>query len=128
LIFKYILQSTKQVFLKNKTINKKTTSLLINSSKLYFLTFHIKLSTFFYSTQLIDIFAYESVLAQNKIKQDPFSFANDTSAVVVYNFNTIKNNARFLIFVTLAHKSFFFKNLKKNDFLLSITELFFNAN
>ena len=92
---------------------------------------HIKLSTFFYSTQLIEIFSYDNVTSYNKIPSTnllPKGVDNLSNSTVVYNFQIIKNNWRVLFFV-LNSSTLKLKNLgKSSTSIYSITELFNNAN
>lgn len=128
MIFKYILQNNKQIFLLNKEIKKKNVSILINSNKLYYLTLHLKLSSFFYSNQLIDIFSYESLISNNIEFSKNFLLKKNNESIVVYNFNILKNNTRILLFTLNQNRINRFKNMQKKNYLWSITELFLNAN
>jgi len=94
--------------------NDKNTCLTINQNIFYYLTLHIKLSTFFYSTQLIDIFAYDALTNLNiKNAQNFFNIKvpNLNNNILVYNFHSIFYQQRFYIFV--LNKSF--NNINKNS-------------
>jgi len=127
LYFKYILLNNTGFFFKNIIKNKTAVSIFLLPSHLYYLTLHIKLSSFFYSTQLSDIFVYETVsntsVANKFITRIPLS----NNSILVYNFHHIIKQHRFFIFV--------FKNYSSNvstrsvwTSLNSISELFLNAN
>jgi hypothetical protein len=111
LFFKYILFHTNQVFLKYLQRNDKNLNIYINESNLYFLTLHLKLSSLFYSTQLSDMFAYETpnnVNIDNAEKGNKIALVNNS--IIVYNFHSILFQQRFFIFVILNSK----QNINKN--------------
>lgn len=128
LLFKYILNNKKQIFLLNKEINTKTVSVLLNSNSLYYVSLHLKLSSFFYSNQLIDIFTYENPSAMNNLNYDKKNLQKSNDSIVSYNFNVLKKNTRIFLFITNQAKTNLLKNTKNNSTLQSITELFLNAN
>ena len=79
---------------------------------------HLRFSSMFYSTQLVDIFSYEVP----NISKDFYSLNNNS--IIVYNFNSIFNQDRYF---------FFCSNIKKVDSLQqqsisSISEIFMAAN
>ena len=79
---------------------------------------HLRFSSMFYSTQLVDIFSYEVP----NISKDFYSLNNNS--ILVYNFNSIFNQDRYF---------FFCSNIKKVDSLQqqsisSISEIFMAAN
>lgn len=79
---------------------------------------HLRFSSMFYSTQLVDIFSYEVP----NISKDFYSLNNNS--IIVYNFNSIFNQDRYF---------FFCSNTKKVDSLQqqsisSISEIFMAAN
>lgn len=119
LYFKYIFFFKNQIFLKHIIRNDKNTLLLLNQEKNYYLSLHLKLSSLFYSTQLIDIFAYELPTNSN------VSISKHNS-ILVYNFHSIETQQRFFFF--LIDNLLIYKNKKKNSSNVSISELFLNAN
>lgn len=131
LIFKYLLENKKQIFLLNKEIHTKNTSILITANNLYYLSLHLKLSSFFYSNQLIDIFSYENTIPLNNLNlqnKNNKTLTNNFNNIISYNFNILKNNTRILLFIVNQNKINFSKNKKNKNSLVSITELFLNAN
>jgi len=129
LFFKYILFHTNQIFLKYLQRNDKNLNIYINESNLYFLTLHLKLSSLFYSTQLSDIFSYETpnnVNADNVKSNSKIALVNNS--ILVYNFHSVMFQQRFFIFVILNSKQNINKNSISWNSLKSITELFLNAN
>lgn len=127
LFFKYILFHTNQVFLKYLYRADKNTNIYITENNFYYLILHIKLSSLFYSTQLIEIFSYELPFNKN-VKSTPQKISLINNSILVYNFHSILFQQRFFIFVISNSK----QNIKKNNIawnsLNSITELFLNAN
>jgi NADH:ubiquinone oxidoreductase subunit C len=95
---------------------------------LYFLTLHIKLSSLFYSTQLVDIFAYETPNNKNISNNFNSKTPLTDNSILVYNFHSILFQQRFFIFVLLNSKQNINKNSISWNSLKSITELFLNAN
>jgi hypothetical protein len=133
LYFKYILFYSNQVFLKYIFRNDKNNLILISQNNLYYLTLHFKLSSIFYSTQLIDIFSYETPLNtnQNKINNKELSKYNMpllNNSIMVYNFHSLLFQQRFFIFVINLPTLFYSKKINKLSSFSSITELFLNAN
>lgn len=129
LFFKYILFHTNQIFLKYLQRNDKNLNVYITENNLYFLTLHLKLSSLFYSTQLCDIFAYETpsnTNISNSDKNNRIALVNNS--ILVYNFHSILFQQRFFIFVILNSKQNINKNSISWSSLKSITELFLNAN
>ncbi len=131
LFFKYILFHSNQIFLKYLNRNDKNLNVYINESNLYFLTLHIKLSSLFYSTQLCEIFAYETFSNTNQVNLNPILDSKiplTNNSIIVYNFHCILFQQRFFIFSLLNNK----KNIKNQSLTLnslnSITELYLNAN
>ena len=129
LFFKYILFNTNQIFLKYLQRNDKNLNVYINENNLYFLALHLKLSSLFYSTQLSDMFAYETpnnTNVNNIQNSDKIALVNNS--ILVYNFHSVMFQQRFFIFVILNSKQNINKTSTSWSFLKSITELFLNAN
>ena len=84
--------------------NNFTLNILIKDSSLYFLALHVKLSSLFFSTQILDIFSYENNSSYQK-------------KLTCMIFNNLFLNSKYLIVI---------KNTRKG--LNSISELFLNAN
>lgn len=131
LFFKYILLNGNQVFFKYIFRNDKNTNVITNQIYLYYLSLHLKLSTIFYSTQLVDLFAYDlptnlNLPFLNKHNFSKISLLNNS--VLVYNFHSILFQQRFFIFILNTPQTNINKNSINWTSLNSITELFFNAN
>lgn len=110
LFFKYILFHTNQVFLKYIHRSDKNTNVYITETNFYYLSLHLKLSSLFYSTQLIDIFSYELPFNKNiSNKENKISLINNS--LIVYNFHSILFQQRFFVFVVSNSK----QNIKKNN-------------
>jgi NADH:ubiquinone oxidoreductase subunit C len=133
LYLKYILLNANQVFLKHLLRSDKNTSVVISQTNLYYLSLHFKLSSLFYSTQLVDIFAYEIPVNVNSLDLDNgFSKKNKipliNNSILVYNFHSILFQQRFFIFVVNLPKQSVFANSINWSSIYSISELFLNAN
>jgi hypothetical protein len=127
--FKYILLTANQLFFKYLFRNDKNTNLITTQINLYHLIMHVKLSSVFYSTQLIDIFAYDVPLNTNVLNNDDDSLIPLlNNCVIAYNFHSIFFQQRFFVFILNSP----IQNINKISVtpitLNSITELFSNAN
>lgn len=108
--------------------NDKNLNIYITESNFYYLTLHIKLSSLFYSTQLVDIFAYELPINKNEPVFKNSKIANTSSSILVYNFHSIFYQQRFFVFIMLNSKTNINKNTITWNSIKSVTELFLNAN
>jgi len=84
------------------------------------------LSSFFHSTQLTDMFSYE--LPTPNSLNNKIELIKNNESVVVYNFNLVKNDSRFFLFIMKESKVLYSKKNTQNSSLMSITENFLNAN
>ena len=117
LFFKYILSSNPFFYLTNKIKKSKDIKVLVTQNTLYYLAVHFKFSTVFYTSQLVDMFAYETPV--NFLNHKKLEMATST---VVYNFHNLKFQERFFIFAVRHYTS------NNNYQLKSITELYPNAS
>ena len=128
LFFKYILFHTNQIFLKYISKNEKNLNVYITENNFYYLCLHIKLSSLFYSTQLIEIFSYELPYNTNLPLKKKSKISLTSPSLLVYNFHSLIFEQRFFIFLLLNNN----RNLNKNSIqwtsVTSVTELFSNAN
>ena len=116
LYFTYLLNYTNNIFFKLTHKNKnKINIIFINKDYLYFINLHLKLSSLFYSTQLVDIFAYETNLNKKLM-------TNKQLIVTFYNYHILNLNEKIYLFT--INYTFF----QKTNNLFSITELFSAAN
>jgi len=84
----------------------------------------MKLATNFYSSQLVDMFAYELPTNDKLVERDVTSskYKNTEDSIIVYNFHNLTFQERFYIFTAdLIHAI-------TSHLIFSITELFPNAN
>lgn len=128
LFFKYILFHTNQIFLKYLYRNNKNINVYITENNFYYLCLHFKLSSLFYSIQLMDIFAYELPINNNNKINNKNKFPITNNSLLTYNFHLIFFQQRFFIFVINLPKKNFAKYKQNWNSLNSITELFLNAN
>lgn len=111
--------------------NDKNTVLLISQKHLYYLSIHLKLSSLFYSTQLVDIFSYEAVANTTPVcdmKDKTLSSYATNTPLLVYNFHSINQQQRFFIFVINSISQNTSKKSLTWSPLSSISEIFVNAN
>jgi hypothetical protein len=100
--------------------------MVVSNNLIYYISLHLRFSTLFYSTQLVDIFAYE--ILTHKAKS---SLKKSNNSVLVYNFHNLNFNTKFFFFTKIPSSVLSYNNFCKNDDLaltFSITELFFAAN
>jgi len=123
--FEYLLFNIPHLYVFYKLQFLKTNTLLISQLYAYFLVFHLRFSSLFYTTQLVDMFAYElpvnSSLQMKSNSIDP-SFNSVSNTTVVYNFHNIRNHDRFFIFSPSP------SSLRLQFPLHSISELYPNSN
>jgi len=127
LFFKYILLNNKQIFLKYLHRNDKNLIIYTSINNIYYLSLHIKLSSFFYSTQLIDIFSYETPASENMLSAETQVNQNTTS-ILVYNFHSIFFQQRFFLVGIVSPARNQRKQARNSPTPSSITEVFLNAN
>ena len=122
LLIKCLLSNNNYVFIENKSNNYKNNNLLVGNKSLYYLALHFRLSSLFYTLQLVDIFSYElpNSVKSNALKSD--------SSIVVYNFHSFLNQDRFFVFCSNSKKSYIDKSLNNNVSLNSISEIFSASN
>jgi len=124
LFFKYIYFNLTHLYLTHNTHGSKNITVVIPQNLLYFSCLHVRFSTIFYSSQLVDIFAYELPLSNstnNSLSEDRLSsFSNST--VVLYNFHNLTFQERFFFFCVDSSPRF--SSFRLN----SVAELYPNAS
>lgn len=109
LILKSFFKTNNYSFIKS---NKNNLYMYINYKKIYILCLHLRLSQFLYTTQLIDVFAYNlinsRVSAGNNIR-------TQTENALIINFNNFKENIN-LVLLSITKES-----------VQSVEDLFLNA-
>jgi hypothetical protein len=98
LYLKCILNNENYAFVSNFDNNLKNINLLLTIKSFYYLTFHFRFSSLFYSTQLVDIFGYE--VPTTSTLNTESKKAN--SSVVVYNFHVLNTQNRFFFLPKLG--------------------------
>lgn len=108
-------------------------NLLLSNNSFYFLMLHLRLSSLFYTTQLIDIFSYELPLYKN-LTSLPTEVSHKStlnsalSILTVYNFHSLFFQERFFIFLFNFSNKTNFLFFKKTFAVASLTELFYAGN
>ncbi len=129
LYFKYILLNKNQIFLKYLNRNDKNNFIVLNQNFFYYLSLHLKLSSLFYSLQLIDIFAYElpnSKNFQTNKNNSHYPFLNNS--LIIYNFHSVFYQQRFFFLILNNNKEAVNKNFVQWQNLNSIADLFQSSN
>lgn len=111
LIFKYL---TNNLNLKFTNKNKSNIYIYINAKKFYLIATHLYFSQFFYTTQLVDLFAYNISSKQLLINQK-ISNINTNNNLIIANFYNFFNS--FNIYICIFN----------NTTIKSIENLFLNA-
>jgi len=126
LLFKYLLQQTPYVLLRQNLQTNKNVSLLVNQNTILWLLLHMRLAQGFYKTQLVDIFAYETPSFTIKL-HDSTSKVLKSDATLVYNFHNLFNQMRYFIFTTSVTSSATKTYANHPLAVESVTELFSTA-
>lgn len=125
-----LLDSQNYVFISNLLQSQKADNLFLSPSSFYFLTVHLRLSTLFYSTQLVDIFSYEAPTTFSTITNSD-SVGSGSSTVIVYNYHVLNTHNKLFVFVRDSSSESGVYNsdrLSSNGAVSSISELFSAAN
>ena len=130
---KSILNNQNFFFLDNLAQKAKEDSIFITSKSLYFVTLHLRLSSLFYATQLVDIFSYEATRNINTVGQvgsnsNISSLSKSIVSLVVYNYHNFLTQNRVFIFSSTFAAATRSKFLGLSASLFSIAELFYSAN
>ena len=122
-------------FIDNKAHKLKENSIFLSAGSLYYLCLHLRLSSPFYLTQLVDIFSYEtalnarpSYLGGGLTGRNVNSFSKSTSSLIVYNFHSLSNQNRLFVFSGDLFPSSKSTQAGFTSALFSISELFYSAN
>ncbi len=126
ILLKYILFKKNYLFFKNNVKNNNSLLIFLSNKNFYYLIIHIKLSSVFYSSQLIDIFSYE--LPVNKNLNLFNKIANQSNNLIIYNFNFILTQSRLIVYLYETNNYSKNKNALISKNITSITEIFNNAN
>ena len=111
-------------FIDNMHQAEKNYNLLVQPSSVYYLNMHLRLSTLFYSTQLVDIFSYEIPSNNLNLEQQLLSTAD--SSLLVYNYHSLVTQDRFFVFVHCG--SSYNADGSSRSTVQSVSELFSAAN
>ena len=120
--FEYVLFNIPHLYVFFKLQFLKTNTLLVSQIYSYFLILHLRFSSLFYTTQLVDMFAYELPVSGSSQEDSQQAFRALSNTTVVYNFHNIRNHDRFFIFSPAPSSSFLAFPLH------SISELYPNSN
>lgn len=123
LYFRYILLKANFSFINNLSQSEKNYNLLISPQWLYYLSIHLRFSSAFPLTQLVDIMSYELPRSTSSLPTKPSSLTKESSSVIVYNYHSLVTQDRFFIFTQPDSCS-----LVSSDSVSSITEVFSSAN
>lgn len=119
LFFKYVFFNLTHLYLTHNIHGSKNISVVIPQNLLYYSSIHLRFSSIFYSSQLVDIFAYELPLSNSMLNSKPIL---SNSTIVVYNFHNLTYQERFFLFCVDSSPQF--SSFRLN----SIAELYPNAS
>jgi len=124
LFFEYLYFNLGHLYLNHKNHGYKNISLLISQNLLYYSSFHMRFSSVFYSSQLVDMFAYELPVSNSQARSDESSsiLPGTSDTIVVYNFHNLSFHERFFIFCANSSSQF------TSFALSSIAEIYPNSN
>jgi len=124
LFLKYILFNIGHFYLSHTVQGGKNISIVMSKSTFYYSCVHIRFSTIFYSSQLVDIFAYELPLSSSQKGESNIfdsTLSGVSNSVLVYNFHNLTFQERLFFFCSDVFKT------TTNFNLNSITELYPNS-
>jgi NADH:ubiquinone oxidoreductase subunit C len=117
---------TPHLYLFHSQRGSKNVSIVSLKNTFYYATLHTRFSTVFYSSQLVDLFAYELPLNNRSESQmldsQLVEAARTFNSVVVYNFHNLTFQERFFFFCVESSID------STSHALSSIAELYPNAN
>ena len=94
-----ILDKQNYVFINNLLQSQKVDNLFLSPTSFYFLSMHLRFSTLFYSTQLVDIFSYEVPTTVNKaLPANPQNYNLGSSSVLAYNYHMLNSHNKLIVF------------------------------
>ena len=121
MFFKYVYFNLTHLYLTHNIHGSKNITVVIPQNLLYFSCVHVRFSTIFYSSQLVDIFAYELPLS-NSSSTENSKLPSSSNTIVLYNFHNLTFQERFFFFC--VDSSSHFSSFKLN----SVSELYPNAS
>jgi NADH-quinone oxidoreductase subunit C len=124
LYFKYIYFNLPHLYLSYTKKNFYNLSLIVPSPILYYSALHLRFSTIFFTTQLVDMFAYDLPTLNSTEFNASSSFKRISNSITVYNYHHLFSQDRFFFFCTDINVS----ESSPNFNLASISELFPNAS
>ena len=113
-------------FINNLSQSEKNYNLLILPQYLLYVTTHLRFSSAFPSTQLVDIMSYE-VPNNHPTMSSLNSYHPESSSVIVYNFHSLYSQDRFFLFTQPSYSQADSGALR-NQSVASVSEVFPAAN
>ena len=129
-----VLDKQNYVFINNMLQSQKTDNLFLSPTSFYFLSVHLRFSTLFYSTQLIDIFSYEVPSTINVVSTSSSGATGynlGSSSLLVYNYHILNSHNKLLVFTKGSNSeaaSYGAGKPRSGSLISSISELFSAAN
>jgi hypothetical protein len=94
-----VLSNMPHLFLKNKSFRTKNTMLVVPDLSIYYFALHLKLSSSSLNTQLVDIFAYETIKAPSPSVDNVVNkFSSFSTPIIVYHFHNLFSQERIFLF------------------------------
>ena len=123
LYFRYILLKANFSFINNLSQSEKNYNVFVSPRYLYFLSLHLRFSSAFPLTQLVDIMSYELPRSATPQTANASVVTKESSSIVLYNYHSLVTQDRFFIFTQPDATS-----SVSSDSVASITEIFSSAN
>jgi hypothetical protein len=128
LYFKYIHFNLAHLYLFYTKKNFYNISIILPTLTFYYTSLHVRFSSLFFSTQLVDLFAYDLPLSFKgtdlKSNPSPVKAPRVADSIVVYNYHHLFSQDRFFFFCVDSLKT----SIQSSFNLSSIGELFPNAS
>ena len=113
-------------FINNLSQSEKNYNLLILPQYLLYVTTHLRFSSAFPSTQLVDIMSYE-VPSNHPTMSNLDIYHPESSSVIIYNFHSLYSQDRFFLFTQPSYAKLSEGSLR-NQSVASVSEVFPAAN
>ena len=128
LYLRYILSKSSFSFINNLSQSEKNYNLLVLPQYVLYLSTHLRFSSAFPLSQLVDIMSYE-VPSQHAALSSLNNYNPEASSVVVYNFHSLYSQDRFFVFSQPSYLSCTGNDLASvSNSLSSVAEVYPAAN
>jgi len=114
LYFKYVFFNLPHLYLQHSYHGSKNISVVLSKSIFYYSSIHMRFSSVFFSSQLVDLFAYELPLSNSDISNldgknyNKLVLTNTSNSILVYNFHNLTFQERFFFLYRISRQLRYF--------------------